>query len=142
MKIFGILLFLSISGYINAQSDSLTIKLYDFLISTNDLTEWSKSQNTMLIINDLITYKEFKNQEYGIFKFCTLTTHTYTHILLVSRKGKYTIVNMYEPLEKSLHSVIEFLKMNKNFSKEDTIKYIEGVLDLHKSNKETIPWSL
>ena len=141
MKTFGILLFLSISGYINAQSDSLTIKLYDFLISTKDLSEWGKSQKTKLFINDLVTYKDFKNQEYGIFQFSTLTTHTYTHILLVS-KGKYTIVNMYEPLEKSLQSVLEFLNANKSFSKENTIKYIEGVLGLYKSNKEAIPWSL
>ena len=142
MKTLGtLLLFFSINGYINAQSDSLTIKLYDFLISTKDLSEWSKSKNTILIINDLVTYKKFKNQEYGIFKFCTLTTHTYTHILLVS-KGKYTIVNMREPLEKSLQSVLEFLKINKNYPKEDTITYMEGVLKIYKSNNEIIPWTL
>jgi len=142
MKTLGTLFFLfSINGNINAQSDSLTIKLYDFFKSKNEMSKSVEPGQTILIINDLVTYKEFKNQEYGIFRFCTLTTHMYTHILLVS-KGKYTIVDMYEPLEKSLLSVLEFLKANKYFTKENTIKYIEGVLDLHKSNMEAIPWTL
>ena len=134
-----LLLFFSINGCINAQPDSLTVKLYDFLISTKDLSEWSKSQNTMLFIIDLVTYKDFENQEYGIFRFSTLTTHTYKHILLVSN-GQYSIVNMREPLEKSFRLILEYLKINKNYSKEDIVKYLEKVLDLYKSNSEAIPW--
>jgi hypothetical protein len=139
IRIFvGILILLSINEHINAQSDSLTVKLYDFFKSKNEMSENVKPRQTFLIINDLVTFKEFKSQEYGIFKFCTLTTHTFTHILLVNN----TIVDMYQPLEKSLYSVLEYLKMNKNFSKEDIFRYIEGVLDLYRSNTESIPWSL
>ena len=134
-----IFFFISIPVFSQTYPDSLKQVLIDFLLSINDVSEDAK--NTMLIVNDLVTYKEFKNQDYGIFRFCTLSTHVFTHILLVS-KGKYIIVNMYEPLEKSLYSVLEYLKLDKNYSKEDTVKYVEGVLKLHKINSEVIPWKI
>ena len=191
-----ILLFISVPLFSQSDSDSLKQAVYDFLISTRDIIEREKSIN-ITFIRDLVTYRDYENQEYGIFSFGTPATSTYWHILLISN-GKYTIVNMYEPLEKSLQSVLEFFKedtifskegvikcierilfidtrnrsgvmrvwqnaiigymyellekslqsvleflnANKSFSKENTIKYIEGVLGLYKSNKEAIPWSL
>ena len=119
-------------------SDSFKNEMYDFLISTHDLSESGKSNNSMLIINDLVTNKVFTNQEYGIFRFGTfLTSSAYKHILLISN-GKYTIVNMHEPLEKSLQNILDFFKEDTIFSKEGVIMYIERVLVMHKLNKNAV----
>jgi hypothetical protein len=136
---FFILFLLFGNSYLFAQTDNLTIKLYDFLKSKNEMSANVKAGQTILIINDLVTCQEFKDQEYGIFKFCTLSSHTYTHILLVN-KGQYSIVDMYQPPDIILESILNYLKTNKNFTKEVSIKYLEAIIKLYKSNTKEIPW--
>ncbi|MDR2036493.1 MAG: hypothetical protein LBQ60_01070 [Bacteroidales bacterium] len=138
MKFFVIFLLFG-NSYLFAQYDSLTIKLYDFLKSKKEMSENVKVGQTILIINELVSYQEFKNQEYGIFRFGTLSSHTYIHILLVD-KEKYLIVDMYQPLDIILEPILNYLKTNTKITKKNSIQYLEAVLKLYKLNTEEISW--
>ena len=123
------------------QIDSLRIRLYDFLISKGDLDEFSKKKNTLLIINDLVTHEEFKDQEYGIFKFGTLTSESYTHILLVD-KEKHIIVDMHQPFDIIIHTVLGYFKNHSDYTRSDVINYLDSIINLHKKNSDSIPWKI
>ena len=127
-------------SYSSAQpSDSLRVKSYDFLISMGELQEFSKTENTLLIINDLVTYEEFKNQEYGIFRLCTFASESYIHILLVDA-NRYIFVDMRQPFDATIHIILEYLKNYPNYTQLDIINYLDAVVNLYQRNKDAIPW--
>jgi hypothetical protein len=141
-KALLILVFLLFYSYSHAQSDSLLrIRLIDFLISTGDLLEDSEPTNTMLIINNIVTYTELKNQSYGIFKFGTLTTHSYFHILLKD-ESDYKIIDMRQPIEDVFQAILKCMANKTIYTKSDIVAYLNAIISLYKSNDNSIPWKV
>lgn len=125
----------------NYTNDSLRIKLFDFLISKKDFVGDSKTTKTLLIINDIVTLKTIEQQKNGVFKFGTLTSHSYFHILL-KYGNKYDIVDMKQPYEKIIPTIIFFFKKNNLYSKSDVLKYLIKLTDLYLANQNAIHWRI
>lgn len=77
----------------NITSDNLRDTLLNFLISKGDFDKDVKKEGILLIINEITTQEKYTNQEVGVFKFGTLTSHSYYHVLLKD-KSNYTLVDM------------------------------------------------
>jgi hypothetical protein len=52
------------------------------------------------------------------------------------------LYNFFKSKNEMSETVLEYLKRDKKISKEDTVRYMEGVLDLYKRNMEAIPWTI
>jgi hypothetical protein len=143
-KIISILLFIVLINHLPliAQthiSDSLRYELLDFLITKNDFVGDTKTTETLLIINDLTSLKPLKNQKCGVFKFGTLTSHSYFHILLKQGDG-YIIVDMKQPFEKIIPVILTHFKLNSCYSKADVVEYLKKITDLYLKNQDVVPW--
>jgi hypothetical protein len=73
------------------------------------------SIKTLLIINDIVTLRKIENQEFGIYKFGTLTSESYFHILLKD-KDYCTIVDMKQPYENIIPTIIKYFQRNSFYS--------------------------
>jgi hypothetical protein len=125
----------------NITSDNLKDTLLDFLISKGDFDKDMKTEGTLLIINDISTLKKYENQEVGVFKFGTLTSHSCYHLFLKD-KDDCTIVDMKQPYENIVSLLLEYFQGNPFYSKEDILVYIKRVTELYIKNQDAVPWKL
>lgn len=70
----------------------------------------------------------------GIYMIPNLSTHGFTHYLLIS-KANFTIINMREPLGENIKKVIQFMKKYSFYSKEDVFFYISNLVDTNNQNE-------
>ena len=82
-------------------------------------------------------YGSIEEGKEGIFAFGLLTSGELTHFLLVE-KNSFEILNMKDPIGKNILKLSDFLKRNKQYSKQDVLFYIEDVIKTHQYNKEYI----
>ncbi|MDD2799024.1 MAG: hypothetical protein PHV20_10560 [Bacteroidales bacterium] len=125
----------------NIQPVNLTDSLIEFLITKDDFDESMKAEGTMLIVNDVLTLKQYKNQEAGIFKFGTLTSHSYFHLLL-KEKDNETLVDMKQPYENIVFLLLEYFQRNEIYSKDKILLYIKKVTELYNKNRSNNPWKV
>ncbi|MCK9447341.1 MAG: hypothetical protein M0Q41_00025 [Bacteroidales bacterium] len=121
--------------------ENLRDTLFKALVSTGDFEEGMMTQETILIINDIVTLKHINEQEYGVFMFGTLTSHSYFHILLRD-KDAYVIIDMKQSYEKVILKILDYFRQNNLYSKEEILLYFTKVTELYKKNQENIPWEL
>ncbi|HLN54276.1 MAG TPA: hypothetical protein VK212_11260 [Lentimicrobium sp.] len=125
----------------NIDSTEMRINLLNFLISKGDYDSSMINSGTYLIIKDLKTLEDYQKQEFGIFSFGTLTSHSYRHLLLKDQ-NKIFLVNMRLPIEDVLKKLLQFFRENQYYLKEDILDYIEKVINLHQFNEKTQAWQL
>ena len=125
----------------NIKSDNLRDTLFVFLISQGDYNKEMKTEGVLLIINDISSLEKFDKQEIGIFKFGTLTSHSYFHVFFKDKKG-YTIVDMRQPYENLVPLFLEYFKRNQNYTKEEVLHYINDATELYKKNQNVVPWKI
>ncbi len=125
----------------NVKSNNLRDTLFEFLISKNDFNKDMQTKGTILIINDILTLKKYDDQEVGVFKFGTLTSHSYFHLLLKD-KNNYTIVNMKQPYENIVLLLLDYFENNPFYSKEEMLLYIKRATELYIKNKKVVPWKI
>ena len=87
------------------------------------------------------TLKKYENQDVGIFKFGTLTSHSYYHLLLKG-KNNYTVVNMKQPFENIVLLLLKYFQRNQFYSKEEVLVYIKKTTELYMKNQDVVPWKL
>ena len=145
LKTYFFLILFSINGIVNAQPESLRLKLRDFFISVgewNDFHERTVNESdddAFCYVVDLVTHVDLKHQDCGIFGFGIWTTHTINHILIKS-KGQYTFVNMYNTNTVSLMKILlDFMEENY-YTEREVHDYLEAALNLIKSNSIVSPW--
>jgi hypothetical protein len=141
-----ILLLILIANYMqlssqNIESNNLRDSLFEFLISQGDFDKDMKSKEAILIINDIATLKPFEKQSNGIFKFGTLTSHSYFHILLCN-DGDYLIINMKQPFENIIPKLLDYFQKNPLLSKKEVLCYMKRATELYLKNQDSIPWKL
>jgi hypothetical protein len=139
-----LILFVCFSLLSNAQeikSKGLRDTLFDFLIKKGDFAENIKTDSIILIINDVSTLNSYESQKVGIFKFGTLTTHSYFH-LLIKDKGNFTIIDMRQPYENVVLLLLEHFDRNTNYSKVEVLGYLKNVTELYERNHNAVPWKL
>lgn len=125
----------------NIESDKLRDTLFEFLISKGDYDKDMKTEGVLLIINDISSLEKFDKQDIGIFKFGTLTSHSYFHIFFKDKEG-YTIVNMKQPYENIVPLFLEYFQRNQNYTKEEVLHYIKDVTELYRKNQGIVPWEI
>ena len=137
-------LFLILVNYVqllsqNVKSENLRDTLFEFLISKGDFDKGMETESVILIINDISTLKKFENQDIGVFKFGTLTSHSYFHLLLKD-KNNNIIVDMKQPYENIVILLLEYFQRNQFYSKEEILIYIKKVTELYMKNQNVVPW--
>ena len=88
----------------NITHDNLRDTLLNFLVSKGDFDKEMKTEGTLLIINEISTLKKHKNQEVGVFKFGTLTSHSYFHVLLKDKSNYIFVEDRKSTRLNSCHS--------------------------------------
>ena len=138
-----ILFFISIVLYMNglfAQTDSVKVILIKFLINKKDLVGDINSFNkNILIVNDIVSFEKYENNQYGIFKFGTISSHSFFHMLL-KNKQSYTIIDMRLPLEDNLLQVVNYFKKVKVYNSDIILNYFTKIIELSKRNSKIVPW--
>lgn len=135
-----IFLFCCFVAGLQAQPDTLKTSLIKFLIEKKDLISDYKSFNTnVLIVNDILTLEKPEKEDYGIFKFGTLSSHSYFHILLKD-KNKYKILDMRQPLENVVLQVVSYFKEEEFYDRDLVLAYLDKVIELYKRNMQAVPW--
>ena len=145
-KRFLTVLFFLIISYIqllsqNIETDNLRDTLFEFLISKGDYYKDMKTEGALLIINDISSLEKFDKQDFGIFKFGTLASHSYFHLFL-KNKNDYIIVDMKQPYENIVPLILEYFQKNKNYSKEEVLHYIKDATELYRINQGIVPWEV
>ncbi len=125
----------------NIESNNLRDSLFEFLISQGDFDKDMKTKETILIINDIATLKPFEKQSNGVFKFGTLTSHSYFHILLRDN-GENVIINMKQPLENIMPLILNYFQRNSLISKKEVLCYLKKIMELYLKNQNSTPWKL
>lgn len=125
----------------NIKSDNLRCTLFEFLISKGDYDKDMKTEGVLLLINEISSLEKFEKQEIGVFKFGTLTTHSYYHVFF-KEKEDYTIVDMKQPYENIVLLFLEYFQRNQDYSKEDVLLYMKAVTELYRKNQGVVPWEV
>jgi hypothetical protein len=76
----------------------------------------------------------------GIFNIGTqvvISSGGRIHFLLVE-KDSFQILNMSEPIDQNILKLSDFLKRNKQYSKQDVLFYIGDVIKVHQYNEKYI----
>lgn len=126
----------------NGEECDVRDTLINFLILTKDLSDRVNKQNVFLFVNEIRTHKQYKNQNVGIFKFGTLRTHSYFHLLLKSSSENIVLVDMTQPYENVMLVLLEYFKVNRFYSKDEILDCIKRTTDLYVRNQKAIPWTL
>lgn len=123
-----------------AQTDSVKMNLIKFLINKKDLVDDFNSFNkNVLIVNDIVSFEKYEKKQYGIFKFGTLSSHSFFHMLL-KNKQSYTIIDMRLPLEDNLLQIVNYFKEVKVYNSDTILNYFTKIIELNKRNSEIVPW--
>lgn len=103
--------------------------------------EWNQFKEVNIIYSDIITNENYwdleidslfeSNNKMIIYRFNTLSSYTYTHLLLTFN-DKFLIINMRESLDSVLAKIIDFLYSQNNPKIEDAI--LTEVISLHYNN--------
>ncbi len=125
----------------NIKANNLRDSLFEFLISQGEFDKDMQTKETILIINDIVTLIPIEKQSNGIFKFGTLTSHSYFHIIL-SSNGDYVIINMRQPFENIILSILDYFQRNQQYSKKEVLCYMEKITELYLKNQNSIPWKI
>ena len=80
-----------------------------------------------------------KKKQYGIFKFGTLSSHSFFHMLL-KNKQTYIIIDMRLPLEDNLLQIVNYFKEVKVYNSDTILNYFTKIIELNKRNSEIFPW--
>jgi len=145
-KRFLTVLFFIIISYMQLQSqnitdDNLRDTLLDFLISKGDYDKDMKTEGVLLIINDISSLEKFDKQEMGIFKFGTLTSHSYFHVFFKDKEG-FTIVDMKQPYENIVPLFLKYFQRNQDYTKEEVLNYLKDATELYRKNECVVSWKL
>lgn len=123
-----------------AQTDSVKMNLIKFLINKKDLVgDFNSFNKNVLIVNDIVSFEKYEKKQYGIFKFGTLSSHSFFHMLLKSKQS-YTIIDMRLPLEDNLLQVVNYFKEVKVYNSDTILNYFAKIIELNKRNSEIVPW--
>lgn len=115
-------------------------KLLYFLASCGDYDSSMVSRSRgILIIDDLITHNDFHDQKYGVFILRTLTTHSYSHLLLKSQDS-IQLINMREPYDSTILTLVKYFKENQFFTQEEVLQYLEKATEIYRRNQKAVPW--
>lgn len=133
---------IALINFTYSQTDCLKYDLVRFLKETKDLPtsiDSSEISNSILILNVNNPQIKFANKP-GIYKFGSLSTHSYFH-LLVAGEDDYEIINMNKSLDKVILEVLEFYnKCDSNNSVEDLSLSLKNIIALYNQNLNAIPW--
>ncbi len=127
---------------LNAQtinSEDICNKLYNFLITKEDLIEDSLLGKPDFYIYELKSNLEYKNQITGIFRFKTLASHSSYHIFL-KNENNINIVDCSQSFDKMMVQVLKYFKGNNDFSKDDILIYLEKLIEIYESNENAYIW--
>jgi hypothetical protein len=123
-----------------AQTDSVKMNLIKFLINKKDLVcDFNSFNKNVLIVNDIVSFEKYGKKQYGIFKFGTLSSHSFFHMLL-KNKQSYTIIDMRLSLEDNLLQVVNYFKEVKVYNSDTILNYFTKIIELNKRNSEIVPW--
>jgi len=113
---------------------SIKDSIVSFLRNTENLTDSYKSESLSdALICELNSKKRINETSTGVFWFTTLSSHSYTHIIIV-RENSYQILNMREPLDNNILLLCDYLSKNRGLSAKDVIDYIDKLIDIHRKN--------
>ena len=139
LLLFPFMVFLYVNGLF-AQTDSVKMILIKFLVNKKDLVGDINSFNkNVLIVSDIVSFEKYEKKQYGIFKFGTLSSHSFFHLLL-KNKLTYTIIDMRLPLEDILFQVVNYFKEVKVYDSDMILNYFAKIIELKKRNSEIVPW--
>ena len=116
-------------------------EIVNYLIKVGDLENNALNSKDIydgIFIVDLVTRKDYKDGQTGIFSFGAFGAHNKSYILL-KNDSTFTILNLKD-LDADLLSEIAFLKKHK-FSCDRIIKYIEYTIETDQMNQNVIPWT-
>jgi len=117
--------------------DSIKTKVMHFLVEKEDYYYYEDiSEFPNVLIKNIKTWSPISENPYGIYYFEAFSEYAHAHILLVGEK-EYKLLNMRDSLEENLLTIIDFLRRNE-YSKEETIFYIERILKLQIFNRRAI----
>lgn len=125
----------------NTNSDNLRCMLFEFLISKGDFNKDMKTGGVLLIINDISSLEKFNEQEIGIFKFGTLTSHSCFHVFFKDHEG-FTIIDMKQPYESIVPFFLNYFQRNQEYTKEEVLNYFKNATELYRKNQGVVPWKL
>lgn len=108
--------------------------LVSFLKNTEMLTESYKGEDLSdALICELRSNKRISEALTGIFWFTTLSSHSFTHVVIV-RVNKFQILNMRDPLDKNILFLCEYLREARGLTVKDVLTYIEKIINIHREN--------
>jgi len=117
--------------------DSIKTKVMYFLIENEDYYYYEDiSEFPNVLIKNIKTWNPIAENPLGIFSFREFSEYAHIHILLVDEK-EYKLLNMRDSLEENLLTIIDFLRRNE-YSKEETLFYVERILKLQIFNRRAI----
>jgi hypothetical protein len=123
--------------YCNAQTDSIKLKVINFLIEQGEIDSiQDKSQyfDNVYITNLIYGHN---NKQCAIYKIGVTYTHSFEY-LMIKTKNDYTLLDL-DNLDKVLILVINLLKQNK-VSNNEIVANIEAIIGVYQKNLKAIPW--
>jgi hypothetical protein len=113
--------------------------IVSFLKNTEMLTDSYKGEKLSdALICELRSKKRINETRTGVFWFTTLSSHSFTHVIIV-RLNNFRILNMRDSLDKNILYLCEYLKENKGFSANDVLAYIEKITNIYRENMSIRP---
>jgi hypothetical protein len=132
--IVAITLFYCIQCNANDRISHIKDSLVSFLKNTEMLTESYKGEDLSdALICELRSNKRISEALTGIFWFTTLSSHSFTHVVIV-RGNKFQILNMRDPLDKNILFLCKYLREDRGFTVKDILTYIEKIINIHREN--------
>jgi len=119
--------------------ESVSHIIIDYLIKKGDLPE-NKHESDLtkrVLIYDLFTNKEAGTKTEGVFRFCILSDHSKSYII-IAENNKYKILNL-EYLDKDLLNIISYAK-RKKLPSTIILEYIRNAILLYQWNQHVVPW--
>jgi hypothetical protein len=135
-KIFFVLFFIAICN--NSYSIGSLKEIKDsifFFLKRNEvmsLTYKPEYISNSCFIN-ATTHLAIKEGEIGVFILTTFSAHNYDHFILIDNNN-YFIINMRDPFEKNIKQLVDFLKLNNLYKKEDVILYVNEFIRIKHQN--------
>jgi hypothetical protein len=85
------------------------------------------------LICELRSNKRINEALSGVFWFTTLSSHSFTHVVIV-RVNKIQILNMRDPLDKNILILCKYLREDRGFTVKDVLTYMEKIININKEN--------
>lgn len=132
--IVTIILFYCIQCNANDRVSCIKDSLVSFLKNTEMLSEPFKGEDLSdALICELRSNKRINEALSGVFWFTTLSSHSFTHVVIV-RVNKIQILNMRDPLDKNILILCKYLREDRGFTVKDVLTYMEKIININKEN--------